>query len=659
MPKTNNQWQKANSRKPNSKNQGLTANGQQLTANNQRPTAKIALITILLLVQTLSFAQHPLLRREPKNVLATLQQEHPRLVLTEERLTELKAWAKTDTLLQRYMDNVIAQANSYLEAPTLKHQLIGPRLLGVSRECRARIYALGLAYRWTGDEHYAKAAKSTLLTVVAFPDWNKSHFLDVAEMAHAVGVGYDWLFHYLSPADKATIKAGLIKHALEPGKAGLSGEDLGYNGWPKDEHNWNQVCNGGLIIGALALAETDPEYADYIVPKAVASLPLALLNYGPDGAWMEGPAYWNYATMYTAYGLEALNTSLGTDFGLSGIKGMAETGNFMIYSEGPTGYMFNFADSAEKNRKGSSPAMLWLANTYNNPSFADHEHQVMQFLAATPEHVIWYQPPSATHKSKTLTKYFDGDVEVLFARSAWNDPNALFLALKGGYNAVNHGHLDLGNFELDALGVRWARDLGSDNYNLPGYFDKAKRGERWQYFRLLSDSHNVPMLGGKSQDELGNARFVKISTAPDRQFGILDLNSAYPGEAWQVTRGVALVSSNKAVLIQDEIVPKKPTELLWGITTDATIEISATGTSAMLSLKGQKMEVRLLSPSQARFTQRSAEQAAPQKTNEGVSRLEIAIDEINTPVRVAVLFAPIWPDGPKVTSPELQPLTDW
>ncbi len=620
---------------------------------------KIGLIAVLLLLQTLAVAQHPLLRREPKNVLAELRQEHPRLLLTEERLTELKVWAKTDTLLQRYMTDVITQANAYLEAPILKHKLIGPRLLGVSRECRARIYALGLAYRWTGEERYAAAAKSTLLTVVAFPDWNTSHFLDVAEMAHAVGVGYDWLFHYLSPEEKTSIKAGLIKHALEPGKAGLSGEDLGYNGWPKDEHNWNQVCNGGLIVGALAIAESNPEYANYIVPKAVASLPLALLNYGPDGAWMEGPAYWNYATMYTAYGLGALNTALGTDFGLSDINGMAETGNFMIYSEGPSGYMFNFADSGEKNRKGSSPSMLWLANTYNNPSFADHEHQVMQSLAATPEHVIWYRPPSSVHTPKALAKYFDGDVEVLFTRSAWNNPNALFLALKGGYNAVNHGHLDLGNFELDALGVRWARDLGSDNYNLPGYFDKAKRGERWQYFRLLSDSHNVPMLGGKSQDELGNARFIKVSTAPYRQFGILDLNSAYPGEAWQVTRGAALVNTNKAVLIQDEIVPKKPTKLLWGITTDATIDISEAGKQAMLSLNGQKMEVRLLSPTLAQFTQRSAEQSPPQKTNVGVRRLEIKMNSISEPIRVAVLFAPQWSDGTEVSSPELQPLTDW
>ena len=36
---------------------------------------------------------------------------------------------------------------------------------------------------------------------------------------------------------------------------------------------------------------------------------------------------------------------------------------------------------------------------------------------------------------------------------------------------------NLGNFELDALGVRWVRDLGADNYNLPGYWDKKRGGK--------------------------------------------------------------------------------------------------------------------------------------------------------------------------------------
>ena len=40
---------------------------------------------------------------------------------------------------------------------------------------------------------------------------------------------------------------------------------------------------------------------------------------------------------------------------------------------------------------------------------------------------------------------------------------------------------------LDAQGVRWALDLGSDNYNMPGYFGS----KRWTYYRMTNRSHNT------------------------------------------------------------------------------------------------------------------------------------------------------------------------
>ena len=37
-----------------------------------------------------------------------------------------------------------------------------PRLLNVSRECMNRVYALGLAWRWMGEEKYAVKCKENL-----------------------------------------------------------------------------------------------------------------------------------------------------------------------------------------------------------------------------------------------------------------------------------------------------------------------------------------------------------------------------------------------------------------------------------------------------------------------------------------------------------------
>ena len=55
-------------------------------------------------------------------------------------------------------------------------------------------------------------------------------------------------------------------------------------------------------------------------------LPLAMAEFAPDGAWEEGPGYWNYATVYNVVFLAGLQTALGTDFGLSDIEGFSAGG---------------------------------------------------------------------------------------------------------------------------------------------------------------------------------------------------------------------------------------------------------------------------------------------------------------------------------------------
>ncbi|MFQ6035073.1 MAG: heparinase II/III family protein, partial [Sedimentisphaerales bacterium] len=483
--------------------------------------------------------------------------------------------------------------------------------------------------------------------------WNPSHFLDTAEMSHAVGLGYDWLYYYLDAKTRKKIMAGLIKNGLEPG---LRVYERAW--WSKSEFNWNQVCNGGMIIGALAIAESEPQYAEKIVAAAVRSLPLALRSYGPDGAWGEGPGYWSYATHYTAYGLTALQTALGKDFELTKIKGLAESGNFPIYTTGPTGLFLNFADCGEKSSRRPMPCIFWLARTYNNSLYAEAEHAELAKRAASPQHIVWYIPaPKGKLPPKDLDRYFRGPVEVAVFRSAWDDSEALFVGVKAGYNQVNHGHLDLGNFELDALGVRWARDLGSDNYNLPGYWDMKRGGKRWSYYRLNSKSHNVPVLNGEDQDPLATSKFIKFETNRSSAFVLVDLTNAYKQFAKKVTRGVRMLSGRQAVLVQDEFEIQKPCEVAWGVTTDAQITAKKEGV-AVLTFKGRKLIARILSPAGAKFIIESAEQKRPQRTNKGVNRLIVRLPDAKGQVRVAILLSPVWKDG-YVSHMQIIPLEEW
>ncbi|MBA7482170.1 hypothetical protein ES707_17652 [subsurface metagenome] len=613
----------------------------------------IALVTILgCCCPTLAPAKEVTV--DSSAVLKTLDKNHPRLMLKDKDLERLKRLYAKDKVLQKCLKDVLEDADACAKKPMLTYRKIGPRLLHVSRECLHRIYALGLAYRWTGEQKYAEKAVENLLTVCIFKDWNPSHFLDTAEMSHAVGLGYDWLYSYLDVKTRKKIKAGLIKNGLEPG---LRAYEKAW--WSKSEFNWNQVCNGGLITGALAIAESDPQYAEQIITAAVKSLPLAIKSYGPDGAWGEGPGYWSYATHYTAYGLTALQTALGTDFGLLKIKGLAEAGNFPIYTSGPTGRYLTIADCGEKSFRRPMPCMFWLARAYKNSLYAESEHAEIAKRDARAQHVVWYVPsPRKMPAAKDLDRYFRGPVEIAVFRSAWDDPQALFVGVKAGYNQVNHGHLDLGNFELDALGIRWARDLGSENYNLPGYWDGRRGGRRWSYYRLNSKSHNVPLLDGEDQDPLATSKFIKFESKKSSAFVLVDLTSAYKKFAKKATRGVAMVESRRAVLVQDEFKIEKPCELVWAMTTDAKINIKEKDT-AVLTLAGKKLIARLLSPSAAGFAIESAQQKAPQKTNKGVRRLIVRLPNANGNVRVAILLSPVWKDKEIVTKVPIKPLTQW
>ena len=318
-----------------------------------RNKSRIVVSFVVSICILLNLAQAKEAATDSSAILATLDKNHPRLMLKDKDLQNLKQQYATDKVLQKCIKDVLQDADYQLKKSPLKYEKIGPRLLHVSRDCLNRTYALGLAYRWTGEEKYAKKAVENLLAVCAFEDWNPSHFLDTAEMSHAVGVGYDWLYSYLDAQTREKIKAGLFKNGLEQGLIAYEKQ-----WWSKSEHNWNQVCNGGLVAGALAIAESDPKYAERIVAAAIESLPRALNSYNPDGAWGEGPGYWSYATHYTAYGLTALQTALGKDFGLLQIEGLAKAGYFPIYTAGPTELYLNLADCGDKSSRRPMSCIL-------------------------------------------------------------------------------------------------------------------------------------------------------------------------------------------------------------------------------------------------------------------------------------------------------------
>ena len=197
------------------------------------------------------------------------------------------------------------------------YALEGRRLLAVSQRTLARIVALSMAYRLTGDARYATRAIDEAETVCGFKDWNPQHFLDTAEMTLAVAVAYDWLYDEMSPKARETLRRGILRKGLcdRDGKV-RSG------GWVKAANNWGQVCHAGMLAGAIAVMEDAPDVATEIVQRATANLPRSMAAFAPSGGFPEGPGfYWGYAMSFNVLAIDLLERNYDTDFGLAGLPG--------------------------------------------------------------------------------------------------------------------------------------------------------------------------------------------------------------------------------------------------------------------------------------------------------------------------------------------------
>ncbi len=440
---------------------------------------------------------------------------HPRLFMTDAEVVKIKAQIESQPSLNTYYLAMLAKADGILKKPPVKRIKTGIRLLSISRRCLDRVMHLSAAYRFTHKRAYLDRAEKEMLAAAAFSDWNPSHFLDVAEMTAALAIGYDWLYDDLSQESRQAIRSAIVEKGLKP--------SLTNAGWSVRGNNWNQVCNGGITLGALALMEEKPDLAHKLVHRAVNGVQVVMKHYEPDGAYPEGPGYWVYGTSFNVILLSALESALGTDFNLSKAPGFARSADYYLHVTGPAGLYFNYPDSG--SRGGFQPAVFWLADKYDQPSLAWYQHQLWKNASAgdasklvrsrfSPLVLPWAKTTPAVPEQ--LCWAGGGSNCLATFRTSWTDPDATYLAIKGGSPGVPHGHMDAGTFVIDAQGLRWALDLGAESYHKieslgMSLWGRKQNAQRWSIFRYNNLSHNTLVVDGQHQKVTGNAPIIRFS----------------------------------------------------------------------------------------------------------------------------------------------------
>ena len=537
-----------------------------------------------------------------------LRPGHPRLFVNKDTWDTIRAKRDADPVFDARIKELEANAKALLDTDPVERKMTGKRLLSVSRTALYRIMLCSFIHELNGGDEYLQRAVSEMRTVMAFEDWNPSHFLDVAEMAAAVAIGYDWLYDDLDPAFRAEVRDALWDKAL---KFPFDDQWAPKLWWMKSDNNWNSVCYGGLTMAMLAIAEEHPERAAEWIEMVREGNPHALEAYAPDGVYPEGPGYWTYGTTYQVMLIAALESALGDDLGLSDAPGFMETGQYPLQTVGPTGQSFNYSDGGAGERL--DPALFWFAKRTGNPSLVVLERQRdwdragshnkrVQSLGA----IWWAMLDDAEVSQIDLPKFWHGRGEQPIAvfRSSWNDPDALYLATKGGRATINHGHMDAGSFVLDLGGVRWAADLGSQSYNSLeslgiNLWSKKQDSDRWTVFRISNLSHNTLTIDGKPHKVDGQAMMLEFSDDPDSPGVTYDLTQVFADDASSVLRAFH-VESDRAISVRDELEGLRPgAEVRWAMLTPAEIEIK--GDTAVLTQAGKTLAAKLVEPAGATF----------------------------------------------------------
>ncbi|MBN2281155.1 MAG: heparinase II/III family protein [Candidatus Marinimicrobia bacterium] len=540
--------------------------------------------------------------------LPPVKPTHPRLFIDSSTLQYIKGLVRNSEQYGFLHRQIIGHCDTMLDYPVVEEKLIGKRMLAASRSCLRTVVYHSYGFLMTGEQKYFKKARDEMLAAAAFQSWNPSHFLDVGEMSLALAIGYDWLYDELSDADKEVIVKALwekgMSQALDPTQN---------HWWIKGDNNWNPVCHAGMAAASIAVFEHYPQESDSLIRSAIRHLPVPMKHYNPNGNYPEGGMYWSYGTTFNGLLIDALESAFSQDFGLFDQPGFAETPLFYLNIVTPTGRFFNYSDCDEYPE--ISPGMCYFAKKLKNPALLYNEMKIIQQYQAgkksfsqsyshrlLPFVMVWGIEGDTGQGPAGNSFTGQGINPVAMWRSSWTD-SSLFLGIKAGSPSVSHGHMDVGSFVLEKHGVRWALDLGKQDYHTLetiglNIWDAKQRGDRWKVFRYNNLSHNTLVIDDSLQQVEGFAT-IEIYENTDKSFRAgIDLTTLYSVEK---AERFFKISNNETLTITDRIKTKERKALGWGFVTDATILIQNFGKQARLEKSGRILEIFLVKPSDAEF----------------------------------------------------------
>ncbi len=449
----------------------------------------------------------------------------------------------------------------------------------------ARLESLAYAYVLTKDVKYIQLSYEIAVILGGWTHWGPNHFIECADASSDFALYYDWTYNgYVELAakgvtrpdgsayDVATLADILVKKGVHVGY------DLTSKGSshiiPKansEDGSYTVAANvSGMTLAALAVlgdvSETYVTEATTMLSKNFQTLvDKGLSCYAPDGSYVEGPSCWSIGTNSLFRMAAALDSAAGKNYGIMDCWGIDSTCYYALHTEDNDSKYFPFHEGSAGSQDTSY--FFYVANYFGDAALYDIRlNQINGSVKrATLIDMLYYPRDLDLEAEEIQLDYYSDGVDLFATRSSW-EKGALYASMIGGSNSVTHGQIDAGSFVYHNGGNVWICDLGTENYNVPGFWPSATR---YRYYVMKPEGNNTVAITtdptGVPYGQLLNAS-AKMEAWGSNEHGsyvVYDMGKTLGAQVNSWERGMLLTNDRKTTVIQDKIAFQSFQKIYW------------------------------------------------------------------------------------------------
>jgi len=414
---------------------------------------------------------------------------HPGIVLSTEELASLRGCVNSDDVPGRAYQKLKQIAVSTIPSSLTPKEAVGRQ----GEQLALQLESMALIYRLEDDREIGRRAVALFKVAaavdpVAFHQEVGENFFATEHWPEAFAFAWDWLYDLMTQEERAALLT-----RLEAWSAALFAHTESW-WWKEAEYNCGAIPVGanGLLLTAIQAESRHPEFNHWFSEcfRKVKQ------NYFPltwrdNGFCSEGPGYAHYHKNPTLFG-NAVRRTGGEDI-IPG-SGAVNAMHYLRHQWMPQGGCGPIGDNTEYGRRVFQSIYLHgireledRAGLWTFDNFTDFDRINPLFI------VLFYprdlSPASPGSLNLRTSYYFEFDRNrsgTVFARSAWDDPQAAWFAFVTRYAESNHTHCDMNSFLFSAFGDQFATHANVYPYS------HEHHGVDFEHNLIVVDSGGMP-----------------------------------------------------------------------------------------------------------------------------------------------------------------------